>query len=858
MRRHTLVSSFLSCRISLTVDIPIFLALYVFTVWLMFHSHDAQAQPNSILPQVVKNQLIIAASPLSSSHTQHLQQRITGALGSGDSINVLSSLGPQSDHMLIRTAVSPVQASSTTSPRVDYLTDELDQCDRLIKTGAVRFCSPDYIVTTTLAPNDPKYSEQVTNALNPINAEEAWDVRTDGTGPVVAVIDSGIEYTHPDLAQNIWVNSGEIPGNGIDDDSNGYIDDVHGINTINDSGDPMDDNFHGTHCAGTIGAVGNNGIGVTGIAWRAQIMALKFITATGWGSYSNAIQAIDYARMMKNKGVPLRVLSNSWGGGPYSAVLNDSIQQARAAGLIFVAAAGNEYYNNDLDPFYPANFEGVVSVAATNYRDDLANFSQYGENTVHIAAPGSDIYSTSLNNSYIFASGTSMATPHVAGALTLLFAHRPELTAEEAIEELYQTGDPLKSLSGLTTTGRRLNLNNLIRGIKPPDLIYPQCSYNVTSIPFTPPNVFDASDRVTPVEGRGWWPEYAEINLPFSFPFYDREFTSLKIGLDGIVHFDIADDVYPWTVYSTSYSYPYSIAPLHTYMYDYFMNTTSDPSNGDNARGIYVQTHPGRVDIMWNMDLSTNRTIGKVKIYLTLFPDGRIEQYTSVPTDQLAWNIRKSSVIGIRGATHKDALILSNKGFPMIMNRNQAFEYQKQGVCEYLAETPTPTPSPTATATATPTLTPTPTRTPTATPSITPTPIPTATPTHTPTLTPTVTPTVTPQPYIRSLRLQRPKRNAMTSISISSSRYALASMRYGFNNVPCPNDLAFYVNGSTLNFNFLMPRIGDNFVTMFITIDNKTASSSINGQGPRTQSHSQACRAMRNALNNRFFNKAVR
>jgi subtilisin family serine protease len=342
--------------------------------------------------------------------------------------------------------------------------------------------APDFIVNTTAIPNDGSYINQW--ALNNVNdsdidAPEAWNTRTDASDVVVAVIDSGVNYKHEDLAANMWKNPGEIANNGIDDDNNGYVDDVYGINAIEDTGDPMEyaeapeeviGVGHGTHVAGTIGAVGNNGVGVTGVAWKVKIMALKFIRYND-GYTSDAIQCIDYAI---NKGA--HIMSNSWGGASYDAALQDAIQAARNAGIIFVAAAGNDgegdRANTDLTPHYPSSYkvDNIVSVASTNVDNNISTFSSYGGGSVDIAAPGQDILSTGFdpvnptNNSfYRTLSGTSMATPHVSGALALLKAQFPSENYLQLLNRLYSSTDPMSALVGKCRTEGRLNLQKLLQ-----------------------------------------------------------------------------------------------------------------------------------------------------------------------------------------------------------------------------------------------------------------------------------------------------------------------------------------------------------------------------------------------------------
>ena len=299
------------------------------------------------------------------------------------------------------------------------------------KDPQVLYAEPDYEVRLALTPSDARFDEQwaLHNEAQTggivdadIDAPEAWDVITGTGATIVAVIDTGVDYRHPDLAANIWVNVDEIPGDGIDNDNNGYVDDVHGYDFFNEDGDPLDDHNHGTHVAGTIGAVGNDGIGIAGVNWNTQIMALKFLGADGSGTTSDAIEALRYA---VDNGA--HISNNSWGGDPYSQALYDAIRDARDANHIFVAASGNGDWigfgiDNDAQPFYPASFDldNVVAVAATDDRDAKAIFANYGLTSVDIAAPGVDILSTTINGTYGLSSGTSMATPHVAGALSLV------------------------------------------------------------------------------------------------------------------------------------------------------------------------------------------------------------------------------------------------------------------------------------------------------------------------------------------------------------------------------------------------------------------------------------------------------
>ncbi len=350
--------------------------------------------------------------------------------------------------------------------------------EALKASGLYEYVEPDWIVHASLTPDDPRLASGELWGLNnlgqnggmndaDIDGPEAWDTRHDAPSVIVAVIDSGVRHSHEDIAANMWRNPGESGGgketNGIDDDADGWIDNVFGIDTVNRDGNPMDDHGHGSHCAGTVAAVGNNGLGVVGVAWQAQIMACKFLASNGSGSTSDAITCIDFAR---TKGA--HILSNSWGGGGYSQALRDAIASARLAGMIFVAAAGNAAQNNDLVRNYPSNYEedNVVAVASITRQDTLSGFSNFGSGLVDVAAPGSEIVSLGIgsDSSYATLSGTSMATPHVAGALALLKAQFPADGYRQLINRLLRTTVPTPALAGTTLAGGRINLADALAG----------------------------------------------------------------------------------------------------------------------------------------------------------------------------------------------------------------------------------------------------------------------------------------------------------------------------------------------------------------------------------------------------------
>jgi hypothetical protein len=340
--------------------------------------------------------------------------------------------------------------------------------ERIARHPQVAHVELNYTVASAQIPNDPDFSRlwglhntgrdgAVPDA--DVDAPEAWDITT-GSPVTVAVIDTGIDYTHPDLATNIWTNPGEIPGDGVDNDRNGYVDDVYGYYFSSaPSSNPRDENGHGTHVAGIIGAVANNGLGVAGVSWSAKLMALKFQNANASGTISDAIDAVLYAA---NNGA--RIINASWGTSSYSQALRDAIVTAGDAGILFVAGAGNNGRSNDVTPFYPASYDlpNLIAVAATNRFDARASISNYGANSVHLGAPGEEIYSTELNGAYGYRTGTSMAAPHVVGAAVLALSRYPALTASGLRSLLMSTVDSVPAMFGVTASGGRLNVANAL------------------------------------------------------------------------------------------------------------------------------------------------------------------------------------------------------------------------------------------------------------------------------------------------------------------------------------------------------------------------------------------------------------
>ena len=368
------------------------------------------------------------------------------------------------------------------------------------ESGLVEYAEPDYTLYACVTePNDPYYLNGSLWGLKnagqyggtpdaDIDAPEAWDTLHDATNVVVAVLDTGVRYTHEDLAGNMWRNPGEIAGNGVDDDRNGYVDDVYGINSITGSGNPNDDSGHGTHVAGTIGAIGNNAKGVVGVAWRLKIMACKLLDSSGEGNVSDAIECIEYAC---SQGA--QIMNGSWNGKEFSQALKDAIIAARDNGAIVVASAGNSTSDNDSIPAYPACFDmdNIVSVAATDRNDSLASFSNYGLYSVDLAAPGVDVTSAwrTSDNAYRTMGGTSMAAPYVAGALALLRARFPGESYVRLIGRMLNSVDRLSALDYRCVTGGRLNLRNALTASFPDLFVTPTtelCFGGMAGGPFTP------------------------------------------------------------------------------------------------------------------------------------------------------------------------------------------------------------------------------------------------------------------------------------------------------------------------------------------------------------------------------------
>ncbi|MEI8242214.1 MAG: LamG-like jellyroll fold domain-containing protein [bacterium] len=417
-------------------------------------------------------QRVGSGSPVPASY--HPAELIVGLQKSADVAVMLNVLGQSGVSVIKGYSIIPalhVQITDGTAADAKIATLKADK--------RIAYVEPNYALQYfDTTPNDTRFGQQwglsnlgtngpgggVTGA--DIDALKAWDVGTGKKSVIVAVIDSGVDYNHPDLKNNMWRNPGEIAGNGIDDDGNGYVDDVYGYDFGAGDADPMDDVVgHGTHVAGIIGATGNDATGVSGVNWNVQIMALKFADNNGGLSLAAAIEAIEYAWKMG-----ARVSNNSWGGYQYAQSLYDAIKTAGENDHLFCAAAANDSNDNDQSPAYPASYDldNIIAVAATDNRDALASFSNYGLTTVDLGAPGVEIMSTlPLNGSdmgatYGYASGTSMATPYVAGVAGLVLSVDNTLGAAALKAAILNNVDPDPALVGKTVTGGRLNVGNIL------------------------------------------------------------------------------------------------------------------------------------------------------------------------------------------------------------------------------------------------------------------------------------------------------------------------------------------------------------------------------------------------------------
>jgi subtilisin family serine protease len=400
-----------------------------------------------------------------------------------------SSPTPAAAHALARLGAEVVR-SYPDGPSVLRLPTGVDPAAaarQLARVPGVAYAEADGIIRArAVFPSDARLGEQwgahQANDVD-VDAPEAWGVTPGNPGVVVAVVDTGMDVTHPELAGRVWTNPGEVPGNGRDDDRNGYVDDVGGWDFTLDTGAMRDLDGHGTHVSGIIAAQANNGTGVAGVAPGVRLMPLRFIGASGDGAISDAVDAIYYA--VANGA---RVINASWGGGDYSQALADAIRYAGTRNVVFVTAAGNERANNDAVRNYPPayRFGNTLSVAAVDASGRLASFSNFGARTVDVAAPGVDVLSTVPGGGYDTMDGTSMAAPFVSGVVALVASINPAATATQIVQWVTGTAKPLAGLAGRVASGGIVSAGRAVGAIPLPAAQVVRPPASVPAAPATP------------------------------------------------------------------------------------------------------------------------------------------------------------------------------------------------------------------------------------------------------------------------------------------------------------------------------------------------------------------------------------
>lgn len=552
---------------------------------------------------------------------------------------------------------------------------------KLLASGAVEYIEPNYVYSVNTVPNDSSFSQlwgmnntgQTGGTADvDIDAPEAWGVTTGSDDVVVGIVDTGLNYLHPDLAANAWTNPGEIPGNNIDDDGNGVIDDVHGFNALTAGGDPLDDHGHGSHCAGTIGGIANNSLGVAGVNWHVKIMGLKFLSSSGYGTLQNAIDAINYAVQMKERGVNLKVLSNSWGGGGFSQALGDAIQAANDRGILFVAAAGNDANDNDAGATYPANYDipNVVSVAAVDHNGNLASFSNFGQNTVDVAGPGVNILSTVLGSAYAVYSGTSMATPHVSGVAALVASNEPTLTMQQLKDRLINTAKPLPALSGLIHSGAMVSAYNALTNTIP-DHPLPVNLIRYGKALVTSNYDTNLGTRVLQTDDG-----YAVTTLPFTFPYFGSSFTRLAISANGrILPLGLNESAPNTADYSNNLNS--GINPFHDDLYPH--------SAADS--GVWVKSDSSSATITWVVVPYAKRQgsiDAELRFQVYLKSDGTIDfRYKDTYVGDPAYDYGASASIGLvppSAISGKKLIISNNTANPAEVGNNKALRMDQTSI----------------------------------------------------------------------------------------------------------------------------------------------------------------------------------
>lgn len=547
-----------------------------------------------------------------------------------------------------------------------------EMVNRYRQSGEVESADLDVMLSACGLPNDPRLVNGEQWHLNnfgqsggvfgaDMHAADAWNIQNSASNIIVAVIDSGIRRTHQDLAANLWVNSGEIAGNGIDDDHNGAVDDVNGINTTTatPTGNLTDNFGHGTHVAGILGAVGNNGIGVSGVARRVKIMACRFLDDSGNGFATDLIECLNYARTNGAKVVNCSFETP----GPINTALSNAFWSMRSSGVVVVAAAGNSGLDTDVAPRYPACFEidNIISVMASSRGDAYLGYN-YGATTVDLAAPGFEILSTysRSDTDYYSMGGTSMATPCVAGAAALILAKFPNLTPQQVINRIKGTVDPLPAFAGKCATGGRLNLARALSG---GFAIYPGTyswvpTNGMTSLSLTDNAV--SSARV----------------LPFTFRYSGKNYTNLFVGANGVLGFSSLG-----LMNTSNTDLPVSSTPnaLLCPLWD-----DLNPASGGQVWYGTQGTEPNRSVVVSWVDVPHKQTIGgqtKFTFQAILYENQNIRfQYAKVDSGNPQYVQGLSATIGLEDFMGGVAAKYSYNGSPSVVTNDQSLLFIPDGV----------------------------------------------------------------------------------------------------------------------------------------------------------------------------------
>lgn len=406
-------------------------------------------------PRVVRGQeLLISSLPNAAG----VAARLPGSISGVGEVQVLESVGDGTVAILSVSRNSVRDLDETVPADV---ADLQQRCQQIIERNPriTIDCEPNLVMQKHAEPNDSYYPSMYN--LKQISAPAAWDISTGSKDVIVAIIDSGLDYAHVEISDNVFVNSAEIPFNRIDDDRNGFVDDYFGYDFAYKDSDPRDDDGHGTHVAGTIGAVSNNELGVAGVAWNVSLLPVKVLTRAGWGTNANIAAGIQYAVMRGAK-----VINLSLGGDSFSPAIRRAIIAALRKDVLVVVSAGNDLRNIDLTPTYPASMklDNIISVAATNASDTFAGgYSNFGTDSVDVAAPGTNILSVWPNNYLSLSTGTSMSAPHVAGIAAVMRGLNPTLSFAETKTIIMNTVDQRPSLAGRVATAGRVNFAKAVR-----------------------------------------------------------------------------------------------------------------------------------------------------------------------------------------------------------------------------------------------------------------------------------------------------------------------------------------------------------------------------------------------------------